>query len=59
MRQSYSLLDLFGDLGGIFELLKGFIGLLLFQVSEHSFILKALKALFMISTEDPELFDNK
>ena len=58
-RQSYSLIDLFGDLGGIFELLTGSIGLLLFQVSEHSFIVTALKNLFMISTEDEDLFKCK
>ena len=58
-RSSYHLLDLLGDLGGIFELLTGSIGLLMFKVSEHSFILKALKNLFMVNTSDEDIFGLK
>ena len=55
-RQAYSLLDVLGDIAGMFELISAVLGLVLYKVSEHSFQLKALNRLFLVSTEDAALF---
>jgi len=49
-------MDLLGDIAGIYELLVGCMGIIFYRVSEHAFILAAIKRLFLINTEDEELF---
>jgi len=51
-------MDLLGDLAGIYELLIGFVGIVFYTISEHSFILEAVGRLFLINTEDTDLFDS-
>ena len=41
-REVYNILDLFGDLGGVNELLNLIFSLVALPISQHSFILKAL-----------------
>ena len=47
-RKNYSLLDIFADLGGVFDILKYLLGILLLPVARHSFIIKVLKKTFNI-----------
>ena len=49
-------MDLLGDLAGIYELLKGFMGIIFYKISEHTFILAAVGRLFLINTEDTDMF---
>ena len=44
------MLDLLGDLGGVCEVIVGVLGIFLFPVSEHSFIIKASKIVFLAKT---------
>ena len=55
-REVYNLLDLMGDLGGIIEVLIFGCSFFVTPISEHSFILKALKKLFLAKTVHKELF---
>jgi hypothetical protein len=50
------LLDLLGDLGGVTEVIMIVFGLIIFPVSEHSFIIKAVKKLYMAKTKNDKLF---
>jgi hypothetical protein len=45
-----------GKLGGITNVLMLLFGFFLFEISEHSFVLKAAKKLFIARTRDPKLF---
>ena len=47
------------DLAGIFELAKMVFGFILYKVSKHSFVLTAVKYLFLVNTQDEDLFDNQ
>ena len=58
VRQVYDLLDLFGDLGGVFEVFKTIILIFILPISEHIFILRTLKRLFYVKTRDENLFKN-
>ena len=53
------MLDLFGDLGGILELFIVFTSVLVSPFSEHSFLTKAIKYLFLIRTNENGLFKQK
>tara|TARA_B110000285_G_C14885805_1_gene496111 strand:- start:518 stop:790 length:273 start_codon:yes stop_codon:yes gene_type:complete len=50
------LFDLIGDLGGVKELIILSFGWFLFPMSEHSFIMKAAKHLFLARTSNKEIF---
>ena len=50
------MFDLVGDLGGVFEVLTGLLGIFLFPISQHSFILTASKILFKARTCDGSIF---
>eukprot|EP00356_Strombidium_inclinatum_P016887 CAMPEP_0170510440 /NCGR_PEP_ID=MMETSP0208-20121228/65770_1 /TAXON_ID=197538 /ORGANISM="Strombidium inclinatum, Strain S3" /LENGTH=261 /DNA_ID=CAMNT_0010793905 /DNA_START=940 /DNA_END=1725 /DNA_ORIENTATION=+ len=54
-RHIYNLLDLLGDLGGVFEVIIGAIGFFVMPFSEISFILKGLQKLYLVKTEDSSL----
>lgn len=58
-RDSYNIMDVIGDIAGIYELIKMIFGFILYRVSEHSFVLTAIRSLFLINTEDKELFDDQ
>jgi hypothetical protein len=55
-REAYGFLDLIGDLGGVLEVLVGFLGFFMMPLSEHSFVLKALNKMFLARTYDTNLF---
>ena len=48
--------DLLGKLGGITNVMMLLFGFFLFSISEHSFILKASKKLFIARTKNQNLF---
>ena len=48
MRDAYNLLDFLDNIAGIYDLVKGFLGVMIFQFSYHSFILSAIKKLFLV-----------
>ena len=61
-RIAYNLMDLLGDIAGIYELIIGFAGILFYRISEHSFIITVIKKMFLINTggrEDIMGVDNK
>ena len=49
-------MDLVGDLGGVLEVFLVVFGLILYPVSEHSYVLSALNKLFLVRTSSPSLF---
>lgn len=55
-REGYDLFGLLGDLGGITQIFYLIFGILLYPVSEHSFVVKALKKLYYARTRDNEIF---
>ena len=52
------MFDLVGDLGGVFEVLTGLLGIFLLPISKHSFVLTASKLLFKARTCDSSIFSN-
>ena len=52
VREVFTLFDLVGDLGGVIEVLIITLGILLYPISEHSFLLSASKLLFKARTND-------
>ena len=59
VRVVYDLLGVLGDLGGVTEVIMLFFGFFLEPISEHSFMLKAIKKLFLARTNDNDLFLEK
>jgi hypothetical protein len=55
-RKVYGILDLFGDFGGVMEVMLLITHALLSPVSEHSFLVKAISKLYMANTTDSKLF---
>ena len=55
-RRKYGLFDLFGDIGGLMEILFLIGSWLVGTYAEHNFILKALSKLYMASTKEVHLF---
>ena len=58
-RRAYNILDLFADMGGVFEIFVFFAGMLLFPLSEYSFKLRAIETLFLAKTKDSSMFRSK
>ena len=58
-RKIYNLLDLLGDLGGVTEVIMICFGIFIYPISEHSFVIKALKKVYMAKTNDRDLFEDK
>jgi hypothetical protein len=47
-RISYNLMDVLGDIGGVYQLLVQMFGFFLFRISNHAFKLLAIKNLFFV-----------
>ena len=57
-RETYNLLDLAGDLGGILEIVTTILGVFALPVSEFSYYLVAIKHLFRArAKEGNQLFE--
>jgi hypothetical protein len=55
-REVYNLLDLIGDIGGVLDVLLLLFGLLIYPISEHSFVLKAIEKLFLAHSVQENVF---
>ena len=55
-RSIYGVIDLLGDLGGVTEVIMILFGFFLYPISEHSFILKVSKKMFLGRTKDEQMF---
>ena len=55
-RAIYSFLDLLGDLGGVTEIILLIFGGLLFPISYHSYITKAINRLYFAQTNNAKIF---
>ena len=51
-RKTYSVLDLFGEVGGIIDFLLIFINVVVQPIQTHGFLLKAIQTLYMVKTRD-------
>jgi hypothetical protein len=58
-RLVYDFLGVLGDLGGVTEVIMLIFGFFLYPVSEHSFMLQAIKKLYLARTGDSGLFLEK
>ena len=54
-RVIFGWFDLLGKLGGITNVFMLLFGFFLFGISEHSYVLKAAKKLFIARTRNPNL----
>ena len=57
-RTNYGLFDLFGDIGGLMEILTLIGAQLILAYSDHNFIIKALSKLYKARTKSKGLFLN-
>ena len=57
VRIVYSFMELLGDIAGIWELVKSFIGILFFKISAISFYISAMKKLFLVKSKKRNLFE--
>ena len=57
VRIVYSFMELLGDIAGIWELVKSFIGILFFKISAISFYISAMKKLFLVKSRKRNLFE--
>lgn len=57
-RRSYSVLDMFGELGGVKEVLVIIITVSLSSWAEFRFNLKAIQRLFAVRTKQPNVFND-
>jgi hypothetical protein len=48
-----------GDIGGVYQLGRSFLGIVFFSVSKFSFTLSVIKQLFLIQTKESTLFKPK
>jgi len=51
-------MDMIGDIAGIAELVKSFVGILIFKISRISFYMSAMKKLFLVKYKE-DTFDKK
>ena len=56
-RNAYSLMELLGDIAGLFELIQTISGVLIFRISKISFYISAMKKLFWVKCVDPNIFN--
>jgi hypothetical protein len=59
VRKTYTILNMIGELGGITKVIMFVFGFFLYPISEHSFVLKALKKLYLAKSRDPILMKSK
>ena len=57
VRIVYSFMELLGDIAGIWELVKSFIGILFFKISAISFYISAMKKLFLVKSKKRNIFE--
>ena len=55
-RRAYDILDLISELGGVLNIVTTLAGLLIYSISEHSFIVRALQNLYLAKTDNSKIF---
>ena len=55
-RDVYNCFDLIGDLGGVYNVIWGFLGIICIPYSQFSYNLKISKLLFTARTHDKKMF---
>jgi len=58
-RKIYDLLDLLGDVGGVSSILIFVFSFICDPITHHSFVMKAMKKLYMVRTKDDTVFKNE
>jgi hypothetical protein len=55
-REVYDLLNLISDLGGVMNIVTTCAAMLIYSISEHSFIVRALQNLYLAKTKHFNMF---
>jgi hypothetical protein len=58
-RKIYGILDVFGDFGGVQEVITALASLALGQIASHAFLTKAISKLYIAKTKDDSIFQRK
>jgi hypothetical protein len=58
-REIYNMFDLLGDLGGVIQVVMICGSVLIGPISYHSFVLKAIRRIYLANTCSDELFASK
>ena len=58
-RRIYNFFDFLGSIGGVVETIVMILGILMFPISEHCFVLDVIKQLFLARTFDKKLLNNE
>ena len=58
-RQVYNIMDLLGDIAGIYELITLSIAILINKIAKESFVIVALKKFFFVKSKYRQIFDVK
>ena len=57
-RRVFGWFDLLGKLGGVTNVMMLLFGFIIFPISEHSYVLKVAKKLFIARTRDANFFQD-
>ena len=55
-RSVYTFLDLIGELGGVSDLITFFLGIFIYPFSEHFFIMKFLRKMYIVRSKSLNIF---
>ena len=55
-RKIYNYINLIGDLGGVFELIKAALSFFILPFATHNFILKAIEVLYLSKSTSSSMF---
>ena len=56
VRKAYGVLDLISELGGVLNIVTTLASLLIYSISEHSFLVRALQNLYLAKTDNSKIF---
>lgn len=56
VRIAYNLMDVLGDLAGVFDLAVHLVGFFILSISQHSMTISTIKKLFLVRTSDDTIF---
>ena len=59
LRTAYNFVDFLDNIAGMYDLVKGFLGYIMFSISYHSFKLSAIKKMFLVKAENSYIFEHK
>jgi hypothetical protein len=56
IRNTYDLINLLGDMGGVASVIELILGVILLPISAHSFVIKAARKLFLARINESDFF---